>query len=143
MGDFLLRLKTKEGPIVVKDLTPKHNMYDLKQKVCDLTKIDEMKVNILSGYPPKSLDLSNFARTIEAVGLRSGDTLIVEEKSSPSQQFVNKNEERLQHITAEQFNSHGILMRRTVPSDNSCLFTSIGFVLGGESCLIVFHFSFF
>lgn len=35
------------------------------------------------------------------------------------------------HIQSENFEDSGLLMRQVVPADNSCLFTSVGFVLNG------------
>jgi len=32
-------------------------------------------------------------------------------------------------------NTPGVLMRKVVPADNSCLFTSVGYVLNGEQRL--------
>lgn len=39
-------------------------------------------------------------------------------------------------VDQENFaNAPGVLMRKVVPADNSCLFTSVGYVLNGEEIL--------
>lgn len=42
-------------------------------------------------------------------------------------------------VDQESFaNAPGVLMRKVVPADNSCLFTSVGYVLNGKQTLKVF-----
>lgn len=131
MAGFALKLKTKSGQHVVKGLTPTSTIKELKMKLASLTNIKEPNLHVLSGYPPKPVDLSVCDALLEDSGIVSGDTLIVEEKISV--EVVN--ETARPHV-AEQPTSHGILMRKVVPADNSCLFTSIGFVLGGMYTII-------
>lgn len=39
-------------------------------------------------------------------------------------------------VDQESFaNTPGVLMRKVVPADNSCLFTSVGYVLNGKETL--------
>jgi ubiquitin thioesterase OTU1 len=59
----------------------------------------------------------------------------VEEKQQNivnSGQKISRVEEPRPHIVDSKLGCPGILMRMVVPPDNSCLFTSIGFVLSGE-----------
>lgn len=89
------------------------------------------------------MDLSDNNATLESLCICSGDTLIVEEKqgaSSERSKEINakklEQETQYAHIAESQLNCPGILMRKVVPADNSCLFTSIGYVLSGNLILI-------
>lgn len=55
----------------------------------------------------------------------------------------NRHEQRLDNlgrshiVDQENFaNIPGVLMRKVVPADNSCLFTSVGYVLNGEQAFV-------
>ncbi|KAG7211806.1 hypothetical protein KM043_011037 [Ampulex compressa] len=134
MAGFVLRVKTKSGQKVVNGLIPQDKVSALKWKLADLTGISISALHVLSGYPPKIIDLSDEAATIEESGIISGDTLIVEEKDV----FCN-GEQRLEdigrhHIVSSETlaDTPGVLMKKIVPADNSCLFTSVGYVLNGK-----------
>ena len=43
---------------------------------------------VLNGYPPKLLSLQNATASLAELGIRSGDTLIVEEQPSQSSSSV-------------------------------------------------------
>jgi ubiquitin thioesterase OTU1 len=130
MAGFALKLKTKSGQMVIKGLAPRDTITELKRKLSSLTNIKEDTLHVLSGYPPKPVDLSVSEATLESRGICSGDTLIVEEKQQ------NARVEPRHHIVDSHMGCPGILMKMVVPADNSCLFTSIGFVLSGE-CIFI------
>lgn len=135
----MLKVKTKQGQHVVSDLTVDETIGKLKSKISELTSIPVDGLSVLIGFPPKPLDLSANENLLSASGILNGDTLIVEEKSIPDvvpQQHRNNlqlEEDILlaQRLANEEHNasglgSQGILLKQVVPSDNSCLFTSIG-----------------
>lgn len=140
MGGFMLKVKTKQGHHVVNNLSAEETIGNLKSKISELTSIPrENFAVILFGFPPKKLDLSANENLLSASGIINGDTLIVEEKSIPDvvpQQHRNNlqlEEDILlaQRLANEGENASGvgppgILLKQVVPSDNSCLFTSIG-----------------
>lgn len=139
MGGFMLKVKTKQGQHVVSNLSADETIGNLKSKIAELTRIPADGLNVLIGFPPKPLDLSANEILISATGIINGDTLIVEEKSIPDvvpQQHRNNLQleedillaQRLasQEENASCLESQGILLKQVVPSDNSCLFTSIG-----------------
>ncbi|XP_012058706.1 PREDICTED: ubiquitin thioesterase OTU1 [Atta cephalotes] len=135
MAGFVLRVKTKSGQKVVYGLTAHDKVSQLKAKLVELTGVPAAALQILGGFPPKPIDLDTSNATIEGVGIISGDTLIVEEK----QIVFNRHEQRLDNlgrshiVDQENFaNIPGVLMRKVVPADNSCLFTSVGYVLNGK-----------
>lgn len=81
------------------------------------------------------MDISTETSTIKTVGVVNGDTLIVEDKAGANVANPNgaikdqeKADEELAQSLAAADNSefNGILMKKVVPADNSCLFTSIG-----------------
>lgn len=133
MSEFVLRVKTKSGQKVINGLIPKDTVCKLKTKLADTVGIPEQNLHVLGGYPPKPLNLANGQATIEECEIVSGDTLIVEER-----QVIQNGEQKIEdfgrpHIVNEEtLNSPGVLMRKVVPADNSCLFTSVGYVLNGK-----------
>ncbi|KAL6267236.1 hypothetical protein P5V15_000311 [Pogonomyrmex californicus] len=135
MAGFVLRIKTKSGQKAVHGLAAHDKVSQLKAKLAELTGVPAAALQVLVGFPPKPVDLDATDATIERAGIVSGDTLIVEEK----QIVFNRHEQRLDDlgrshiIDQENFaNIPGILMRKVVPADNSCLFTSVGYVLNGK-----------
>lgn len=127
MAGFVLKVKTKTGQIIIKTLTPLSTIADLINELSTLINIPAKRLHVLSGFPPKPLNLEQFNVSLESCGLQSGETLIVEEKQG--------NQEKQQiprHTSDSQLGCPGILRRKIVPADNSCLFTSVGFVLGGK-----------
>jgi len=133
MAGYALKLKTKSGQMVVKGLTCKDTIGELKHRLSSLTNIKESSLHVLSGYPPKPLDLTVSDATLESKAICSGDTLIVEERQQNDVLSRQRNAmEPRHHIVDSRMECPGILMRMVVPADNSCLFTSIGFVLSGE-----------
>lgn len=140
MGGFMLKVKTKQGQHVVSNLTADETIGNFKIKISELTRIPAEGLNVLVGFPPKPLDLSANEILLSDTGIMNGDTLIVEEKSIPdvvpqqhrnnlqleedillAQRLANQGEE-----SASCLEPQGILLKQVVPSDNSCLFTSIG-----------------
>ena len=154
MGGFLLKVKTKQGQHIVSTLSENETIANLKSQISELTQIPVDGLSVLIGFPPKPLDLSNNGNSLSATGITNGDTLIVEEKpynttvpqepqaqQQQEQPAVNQHqidEDSLlaQRLAAEEENPQncqGILLKQVVPSDNSCLFTSIG-ELNWDNC---------
>ncbi|XP_055911683.1 ubiquitin thioesterase OTU1 [Eupeodes corollae] len=145
MTGFSLKLKSKNGQFVVSDLNAGTTIADLKTKISQVTQINPSYLHILIGFPPKPLDLSHNDNSLSATGISSGDTLIVEEKIIQNIEddaaFARRlqEEEDQEMLSASEVPSQdpsnpfvGILMKKIVPADNSCLFTSIGYVLNGK-----------
>ncbi|XP_077430505.1 ubiquitin thioesterase OTU1 isoform X2 [Vanacampus margaritifer] len=121
-----LRCKTKNGTHVMQGLTHQSCVQELKSKVEELTGIPCEVQKIMVGYPPSSLDLHNGDARLKDYPIKSGDTLIVEEE---------KNKAKLSAHPAvtktPRLNALPVLARRVVPADNSCLFTSVNYVVEG------------
>lgn len=138
MGGFMLKVKTKQGQHVVDNLSAEETVGTLKSKISEITHIPPEGLNVLIGFPPKPLDLSANENTLSNTGIINGDTLIVEEKILPDVvaaatcRQVEEDNLLAQQLSGDgndldgHASSNGILLKQVVPSDNSCLFTSIG-----------------
>lgn len=134
MGGLTLKIKTKQGQHILKDLTGTDTIDTLKTKLSELTSISTDRLSVLIGFPPKHLNITeDVSSTLSTRGVTNGDTLIVDEKAPVP--AVIANSVPIPPVTvgpaaddAEEsvVQSAGILLKRIVPSDNSCLFTSIG-----------------
>ncbi|KAG5899169.1 hypothetical protein JTB14_029003 [Gonioctena quinquepunctata] len=83
MAGFALKVKTKTGQQVVNTLTNESTVIELKQTLSGLSNIPVNRLLILSGFPPKILDLTQDHMKLGICGVKSGDTLILEEKQIP------------------------------------------------------------
>lgn len=131
MAVLALRIKTKSGLQLINTLTCDSTIKDLKRELSNTTKIPEERLHVLNGFPPKPFDITKDETVLAQSGLKSGDTLILEEKTAPittTQEAVNEG----RHHVIDNCDFPGILMKHVVPADNSCLFSSIYFVLNGK-----------
>lgn len=134
MASLAFKVKSKNGQQILKELTSESTVGELKMFLSSISDVGCERICVLCGYPPKPIDISNDNKTLSEIGLKSGETLIVEEKSVPVQQSAKKPdvtkpvENGVSHETIGPCRP-GILMKKVVPSDNSCLFTSIGNLL--------------
>ena len=121
-----LRCTTKSGRYFLQGLTLSSTVGKLKDSISQHTKIPRDCIKIRQGYPPKVVDISCDDKELSALPFRSGDTLVVEEDISLRQKRQEKIDDQLQN----QINhAKGILMRKVVPANNSCLFTSVDCVM--------------
>jgi len=126
-----LRCKSAGGMQIVKDITTDTTVSQLKQCLGVMCSIDPPRLKIRSGFPPKIIDLSDDLLTMSDMPFKSGDTLLVEEDKSvasaapPSQTAKPLNESLNTLWNAQLGQMQGILTRKVVPANNSCLFTSI------------------
>lgn len=143
MANFVLKVKTKTGQIVVNTLTPDSTVKDLKQHLSKISNIPVHRLHVLVGFPPKILDLSKESTRLSSIGIVSGDSLILEEKQiddnkvessarDETYQNIQNSNESLSLKEWESQDCPGILMKHIVPADNSCLFTSMHFVINGK-----------
>lgn len=143
MTSFALKIKTKDGQQILRTLTSTSTVSDLKQQLFNICSIPTCRLHVLSGFPPKSFDLSKDDQELGDAGLSTGDTLIVEEKSD-NKSVTNISQDKdakpvpalepqaKHHVSNNEPARNGILLKQVVPADNSCLFTSIYFVLNGK-----------
>lgn len=137
MAPLALKVKTKNGQQIINTLTPESTIIELKRLLSNVSKIPINRLHALSGYPPKILDFTRDTVQLVNCGIKSGDTLILEEKpesEQPSQPSgcTTKDITPSQPLEEVPAIVQGILMKHIVPADNSCLFTSINYVLSGK-----------
>ncbi|XP_022208576.1 ubiquitin thioesterase OTU1-like [Drosophila obscura] len=169
---FSVMLKSSKGEFILNGLKRGTTLGELKTIIAQTMAIPEpLQLHLLIGCPPQRLDLSQ-DRDLKTVGIKSGDTLILEEKAglgtgdeapvtatatatqatvcsmlandealarrlqaegNVGQQGLDNempDQEESSGSTSGSFN--GIVLKKEVPADNSCLFTSIRFVLNGK-----------
>lgn len=127
MANFSVRIKSRTGQHVINNLTDIETISNLKIKLSNLCNLPQEKINILVGFPPKTLEITSNSQTLKSIGIKNGETLIVDEKTSEiTPQIISGTMENDIRIAEELNSSNGILMKKVVPADNSCLFTSIG-----------------
>lgn len=133
MTGFALKVKTKSGQQILRNLSSNSTVQDLKNQLTTLENIPINRLQVLTGFPPKVFDISNDNQLLSEAGLTSGDTIILEEKAAaPTTIETSSSNQSRHHVSENQLGCPGILMKRVVPADNSCLFTSIHFVLNGK-----------
>jgi ubiquitin thioesterase OTU1 len=132
----------------MQNLTANSTLNDLKKAISDLSGIQYSLIKILKGYPPKILENSlNENTTLSSIYIKDGDLLTIEEYTSSNSSIQNNNNSTLSATTPINFNKSkeipilkdnknqlklsldGILLRKIVPANNSCLFTSVFYVI--------------
>lgn len=140
---LIIKCKTEAGPYTLKDLTADSTVKDLKSSLQKLSQIRPEVMKILCGYPPKPLGNDKDGSKLGEVNISSGDTIIIETLKIPEMAaicpivkpgaIVNPGGpptiSKAQELDELMFAQCGILMRHVVPSDNSCLFNSVYFIL--------------
>lgn len=129
--EWTFNVQSKTGLSRVNGMSKSTTLLELKTKIASLTNIAPESQKILSGFPPQPLSLTNNDATLCDIGLSPGCTLKVQEDSTEKR----KQEQMLAENAAKELavqcsmSDGGYLSRFTVPANNSCLFTSIDFVL--------------
>uniref|UniRef100_A0A1B0GH65 Ubiquitin thioesterase OTU n=2 Tax=Lutzomyia longipalpis TaxID=7200 RepID=A0A1B0GH65_LUTLO len=133
---FSLKVKTKTGQHILRDVSPSLTLSQLKSQIVEFTKLPPDCMHILVGFPPRKLNMAGLEESIEASGISNGDTLIVEEVAAPEVPAVAERREdallAAQSAAVAEDEFAGVLLKQVVPADNSCLFTSIGYALQGK-----------
>ena len=124
-----LRVKSKSGQHLLKDLTLQSTVDDLKRNVSTITSIPFNELRILKDFPPKPMDLSQGNKSLNDHKFRTGDVLIVEEDPDARKQRESAATERVLNDFVSQMAAPGVILRQVVPANNSCLFTSVHFVM--------------
>jgi ubiquitin thioesterase OTU1 len=121
---FGLRVRTKTGVIKITNLTEQSSLAELKAAISTQANIDCSYVKILKGFPPKSLDTTNESETLISHSIVNGELLTIEECKDDSRTSSVTSSHKETSTTTE-----GVLLRKVVPANNSCLFTSIHYVM--------------
>ncbi|CAI9612371.1 unnamed protein product [Staurois parvus] len=120
-----LRCKTRQGTHLLQGLTEVSSVRELQDLIAGVSGISGPAQRVMVGYPPACLDLSDADARLRELPIKSGDTLVVEEDKSRNATVVKQclNDQTLPRAPA--------IVRRVVPADNSCLFTSVYYVVEG------------
>lgn len=145
-----LRLKYKHGQQTIDDVDKNMKVDSFLVLITGLIK--ESVVTIKSGFPPKPIDLQ-VDKTLEELGIKNGDNLIIETKPDPQLGVDSKSNDshsKIAETPTEVTPTMGVkqnddipsvfiaelrkyLILRNVPDDNSCLFNSILYAIGYDS----------
>lgn len=136
---LVLRVKSHQGNFRLDTLTGESTVEDLKACLFSLTGIPPPALRVLADFPPRPLDCTDELRQLGSFPVRSGDTLIVEEQQPRAPQGNIRNPQattrnplnRARTPNRVPISEPGVLLRRSVPADNSCLFTSVYLALSG------------
>ncbi|CAI9721474.1 ubiquitin thioesterase OTU1-like [Octopus vulgaris] len=127
-----LQCKSSAGKHVLTGLTMQSTVACLKQLITKVTNIPSEQQKIFYGYPPKHANLSDDNLQLSNCPFRSGDLLIVEKSLGPKvKDSSSKPLSSIEKSTTipKTRKSSGILIRKVVPANNSCLFTSVNTVM--------------
>lgn len=147
---LVLRVKSAQGQFRLDTLNVDSTVEELLGCLFSLTGVPPASMRLLlSDVPPRPLDCADPQRRLDALPLRSGDTLIVEARreqpAAAAAMPKKKKEHHKEHKTLPPHNKPeqkekkdseeeplpGVLVKRPVPADNSCLFTSVYLALSG------------
>jgi len=153
MAKVNLRVKYDGGQGVVKGLDSEDSIEKLISHAMETLGVTDQQgatLKLLSGFPPKPLDISDRDKSISSIGIRSGDTIIFQISSSPAskaESSMNETSTTVKTPCPQQDSpptsdvshkklktsdrSQSKLHRKIVPADNSCLFTSINYCMSG------------
>ena len=129
----ILRLPSRERHIIpsIPSTTP---LATLQQHIQTLLTLPTASQLLYNGFPPKELDLSDPQRTLADCGIRNGDTVEVrvrevEGGGGAVVEEVRQGKGWEYPPTVEK----GVMQRKQMPSDNSCLFHSIAYVCNNRA----------
>lgn len=161
-GTLILRVRSKKGMNRLQNLNFNSSLKDLKTQITDLTGIEYSNIKIMKGYPPTALENSNENASLQSLALKDGELLTIEEhadkqsnqhssadtsksskalcEKSNTTNLLPKTSSTIATIlptsnnkTSQTSNFEGVLLRKVVPANNSCLFTSVYFVMENGS----------
>lgn len=123
MAALRLRCKCDSGTHTLpSSLFGSSTLKDLKEAIFSVSGVSPDYQKIMTGYPPKAMDLSNSLATLCELKVNSGDTFTLVD--TDRKKVIEKQ-------TVEQI-KRVEMKRRQVPADNSCLFYSVYFALHGD-----------
>jgi ubiquitin thioesterase OTU1 len=126
-----LRLPSTPAPLAM-DVAGDTHLGVLPFFIEERADIPAHRIALSSGFPPRPLatDGDNAGRLVSDV-LRSGDMLIVKDTGSEGSGELRRGHTNGKYVPPSH--PQGILVRRNVPADNSCLFHSVSFVCEDRS----------
>lgn len=131
---LILRVRSKKGLTKLTTLSTASTIAELRQCIAELTGIESGRLKILCGYPPKPLDSFVGASTLRANNIGDGELFTCEEISLAVAAAATVAAETMtttmpKQAVAAAAAPQGQLLRKVVPANNSCLFTSVYYVM--------------
>eukprot|EP01134_Creolimax_fragrantissima_P007856 CFRG7856T1 len=134
-----LRAKTDSGSHTIEHLSGTSTVSELLQTLSALAGAEQDRIKVLCGYPPHQLTYESDKETLESIRVKSGECFIVNVEPMAEQQSAIKFSTSYgtgyrtvvnsEVFLADASKHVGNIVRRVVPDDNSCLFTSISLLL--------------
>lgn len=118
------RIRSPAGVNTVK-LGPDATLLDLKASIYSITDILPDSQQLKFGFPPAVVDDSNEDANLKSLGISSGETIIVDIRSSNT----SNSSSQPKQPAAQTAEKRLTVIRRVIASDNSCLFNAIGYAL--------------
>lgn len=127
-ANLKLRVRTKKGVLRIENLNSSSTLLELKNSISQLTGLEQGQFKILMGYPPKQINNLNESSTLSQNSIKDGELFTLEESLSNSTSS-SSSVKSVEPIPKKQIEDKGALLRKVVPADNSCLFTSVNYVM--------------
>eukprot|EP00126_Sphaerothecum_destruens_P006809 Sdes_comp19539_c0_seq3m11145 len=119
------KIKAPNGPHIVRGVSSELTLLEFRKMISNLTNIPSQAQKVKRGYPPVELEASQDSEKLSDLGLTSGETLLVELSAKAAQSHPAVSEPKVSSLSPHEA---GILVKRVIESDNSCLFNSVGYV---------------
>merc|ERR1712212_269555 len=132
MGDVRLRCKYQQGQKPIPNMKSDTTLQELQNTIEAISGVPVASQSIRFGYPPKKLDLSDLSIKLNEIGIKSGETLIVEGKTLEQwPQLVPEGSNQAAPVkqAVPSVTIEPGIRRHDVPADNHCLFYSIYFCI--------------
>ena len=126
---YTIRVRTKKGLIRITNLTENSSIAELKSAISSQGDVDCSNIKVLKGYPPKAIDASNESSTLISNSIANGELLTVEEAKEGESSTKSSTQSVPKSFETESEDAKGVLTRKVVPANNSCLFTSVYYVM--------------
>jgi ubiquitin thioesterase OTU1 len=140
-SSLTLQLRTNTSRFKIDELKSTDTINTLKQLIEKKTGISTTRQLLKVGYPPKVLNTTGNDTTLSTVGIKNGETILVEESLNTLPGDDNRSKDRITSRPKRPSTSHienidtvaveGDISRRIIPSDNSCLFNAFAHCLYG------------
>lgn len=151
--NLIIRLRTKSGMLRLQTLNSLSTFTELKKAISEKTEIDSGLLKIMNGYPPSILTSSNETATLDSLLFKDGELLTIEQLADKSPSVLASSSNKTTNTDSKNISSeiqqiskvlgtstnttnslkNGIMHRKVVPANNSCLFTSIYYVMENGS----------
>ena len=106
----------------------------LVQALAEATGLPAGSFSCKAGFPPASLNLADGNATLNSLGLKNGDTVVVEPGAGCLAQPPPPAVAPAATAPPPASALSGLVVRRAIADDNSCLFNAVGCVQAARDC---------